>query len=51
LAPEQGEALMARAQALEALGRRTEADRDWRRAWELGVRAPELEARMIEMGG
>ncbi len=40
----------ARAQALDRLGRRAEADRDYRRAWELGMRDEALNARMLEIG-
>jgi hypothetical protein len=35
---------------LDAMGRRDEADRDFRRAWELGHRNELLTERMLEMG-
>jgi tetratricopeptide (TPR) repeat protein len=40
----------ARARTLDRLGRRAEADRDYRRAWELGMRDEALNARMLEIG-
>jgi Tfp pilus assembly protein PilF len=40
----------ARAQVLDRLGRRAEADRDYTRAWELGLRDEALNARMLEIG-
>ncbi len=39
-----------RAVLLDAMGRRDEADRDFRRAWELGHRNELLTERMLEMG-
>jgi tetratricopeptide (TPR) repeat protein len=40
----------ARAQLLDRLGRRAEADRDYTRAWELGLRDEALNARMLQIG-
>jgi len=50
LDPQSGAALAGRAAALDAVGRRAEADRDWRRAWELGHRSEALNRRMLDMG-
>ncbi len=50
LAGEWPEPFLERGALLDALGRRDAADDDFRRAWELGARSEELNARMVGMG-
>jgi tetratricopeptide (TPR) repeat protein len=50
LAGERPMPFYARAQVLDRMGRRADADRDYTRAWELGLRDEALNARMLEIG-
>lgn len=50
LAGDWSQALVERGALLDAMGRRAEADADFRRAWELGHRSEALNARIVAMG-
>lgn len=51
LEPEDGRIYHARAKLLDAQGRREDANADFRRAYELGIRDEQLNKRLLEIGG